>query len=88
MLAWYLVAVVMYNWSPDYDYKIYKAEKFMSLEECKQYYETYENNLEESLKRVFPNIESLSIECIDSMTILKMQQKINEENNEFNKTNT
>lgn len=73
-MIWFLVALVTYTNSPNPDLKIHGGLTFNSLQECNQYMDSFGKPLEKELYRIFPNVESHIIRCIDSENVRKMRE--------------
>ncbi len=76
MNTWYIIAVIMFPWSINPEFKINTALKFNSFEMCDRYYHTYKEGLEKGLKRNFPQIKEIDLRCVDQNTAYKMQQNM------------
>ena len=73
-MIWFLVALVTYTNSPTPDLQIHGGLTFSSLQECNRYKDTYGEPLVADLYRIYPEIDSHIIRCIDSENVRKMRE--------------
>ena len=73
-MIWFLVALVTYTNTPTPDLKIHGGLTFYSLQECNRYKDTYGDPLVKDLYRIYPNIDSHIIRCIERQDVEKMRE--------------
>lgn len=77
-MTWFLIAMVTFIGSDEVHLKINTSLKFKNATDCQGYNKIYADGLEKGLRSAFPNINDLTIQCVDQKTALEMQ-KMNEQ---------
>lgn len=79
-MIWFLIALVTYTTDESPDLKIHGGLTFYSLQECNNYKEQFESALAKDLYRIYPNIKSYIIKCIDNESAKKMREQLSKNN--------
>ena len=75
-MKWFIVALVTFSSSGEQDIKYHQQLSFDSYVECESFYKQYSENLLQGLKRVYPDIERVAVQCLDTMTMVSMQRAL------------
>ena len=77
-MTWYVIAFVMFPWSIEPEYKINTMLRFSEFETCNEYFMQNEDALERGLRRAYPDIDKLTIRCVNADTAKRMQEDMEE----------
>lgn len=74
-MYWFLVALVLFPGGVQ-DLKLNKELRFTSLSQCQTFVQQNMVGLEGELLRIYPNIMSIDIQCLDGKTIKDIMNSI------------
>ena len=74
-MKWFIVALVTFV-SGEQDIKYHERLSFDSYVECDSFYRDNSKGLLQGLKRVYPDIERVTVQCLDTMTMVSMQRAL------------
>ena len=75
-MKWFIVALVTFSSTGEQDIKYHQQLSFDSYVECDSFYRDNSKGLLQGLKRVYPDIERVTVQCLDTMTMVSMQRAL------------
>jgi hypothetical protein len=77
-MTWYVIAFVMFPWSIEPEYKINTMLRFSNYETCNEYLTQNNDGLARGLRKAYPDIDKLTIRCVNADTARRMQEDMEE----------
>ena len=78
-MKWFIVALVTFSSTGEQDIKYHQQLSFDSYVECDSFWQEYSKSLLQGLKRVYPDIERATVQCLNTKTMLSMQRALKNE---------
>ena len=75
-MKWFIVELVTFSSTGEQDIKYHQQLSFDSYVECDSFYRDNSKCLLQGLKRVYPDIERVTVQCLDTMTMVSMQRAL------------
>lgn len=75
-MKWFLIATVLVSSTSEIQLKINDAFNFNSSDECNEFLDANGHALGEGLLEIFPDVEILSMLCVDKDTSDELQQNL------------
>ena len=75
-MKWFLIATVMVSLTGEIQLKVNEAFNFKSSDECNEFLDANRHALGEGLLEIFPDVEILSMSCVDKDTANELQKNL------------